>query len=584
MESVTAEAAARPLLDLCQKPTNEYFGFSDLDDYGFPELTSRRNSATATAAINPLYDALARGIDPVDTYQVEALIFLADRLDPAPTANLARSLLSGFTHNEVSRVYAWRARVLAALAPRLGASLSAEAAQVLLEALRREKDASAVGAMVEALVALADQMDQAARERLAAEVAPSLFAALGRPTDPLGKWVDLARPAEALASRMDASVGSRFAVAAGQPFLDALIRKDYPTDRHLLAKAVAALAGRLDDKAATQQAAKIIDALEGETSPGTRSALAKAVAVLASRVGRQAGERLVRDASRPLIAAIEREKDGAKLVYLAEAVAELTEQMDHATAAEAVKPILSALVRPETGIDTRAILLRGVSALARRMDATTAAEAARPLLAALERETNPSTRSKMAGAVSTLAMRMDAATANDSARLLLGPLGRETDETARSDLTKALASLAGRIDTTIPARQLILTDLGTSSSQEQTAQALTTLVNGLGPSETVTRSSLAAGAVAALADGPASFAGLLSLAEAARPLPVRLTEQQLVDLLKMPTCVGPVRTAVLDLLGQKCGRRFTGLWDFVDWAEQNRPDLDLRSPPQRPNG
>jgi hypothetical protein len=75
---------------------------------------------------------------------------------------------------------------------------------------------------------------------------------------------------------------------------------------------------------------------------------------------------------------------------------------------------------------------------------------------------------------------------------------------------------------------------------------------------------------------------LAPLTEAARPLPGRFTEQQLVDFLKMPTCGREGRKVILKQLGQQCGRPFADKWDFVDWAQQNRPHLDLTSPPVRP--
>ncbi|HVS36683.1 MAG TPA: hypothetical protein VMS17_14075 [Gemmataceae bacterium] len=53
----------------------------------------------------------------------------------------------------------------------------------------------------------------------------------------------------------------------------------------------------------------------------------------------------------------------------------------------------------------------------------------------------------------------------------------------------------------------------------------------------------------------------------------RLTEQQLVDLLKMPTCVQSARQVIVRQLGWQCGQTFADKWDFVDWARQHRPDL-----------
>ena len=65
------------------------------------------------------------------------------------------------------------------------------------------------------------------------------------------------------------------------------------------------------------------------------------------------------------------------------------------------------------------------------------------------------------------------------------------------------------------------------------------------------------------------------------PLPPPLPAQDLVDLLKHPLCVGEARRSVLDQLGRHHDRRFADVWEFVDFARQQRLDLNLATPPQR---
>jgi hypothetical protein len=93
--------------------------------------------------------------------------------------------------------------------------------------------------------------------------------------------------------------------------------------------------------------------------------------------------------------------------------------------------------------------------------------------------------------------------------------------------------------------------------------------------------------VAVTAAAGTAFAGpLLSLPflpAAGEPLPCRLTTQELVDLLKMPTCFGGVRRVILDQLGHRYHRRFDTHWDFVRYAQEQRLNLDFTTPPQRPD-
>ena len=65
--------------------------------------------------------------------------------------------------------------------------------------------------------------------------------------------------------------------------------------------------------------------------------------------------------------------------------------------------------------------------------------------------------------------------------------------------------------------------------------------------------------------------------------PCRLTTQELVDLLKMPTCFGEARHLILEQLGNRYGRKFASHWEFVRFARQQRFDLDLTTPPRRPD-
>ena len=66
------------------------------------------------------------------------------------------------------------------------------------------------------------------------------------------------------------------------------------------------------------------------------------------------------------------------------------------------------------------------------------------------------------------------------------------------------------------------------------------------------------------------------------PYPCRLTSQELVELLKMLTCVGEVRKVVLKHLGNRYGRKFANHWQFVRFAREQHLGLDLITPPKRP--
>jgi hypothetical protein len=64
-----------------------------------------------------------------------------------------------------------------------------------------------------------------------------------------------------------------------------------------------------------------------------------------------------------------------------------------------------------------------------------------------------------------------------------------------------------------------------------------------------------------------------------RPLPA----QDLVELLKHPFCVSEARRAVLDALEFTYQRPFKDQWEFAEYAQKHQPQLDLLTPPTRPD-
>jgi hypothetical protein len=173
-----------------------------------------------------------------------------------------------------------------------------------------------------------------------------------------------------------------------------------------------------------------------------------------------------------------------------------------------------------------------------------------------------------------------------AARLLTEALAQETNSVARSSLAHGLSAVAAQLrpEEAATAARLLTEALAqekNSDAKQSLAQGLVAVSVRLGPEEALRRSLLAAGAVAGTASLP-PLAGLAALTQAAQPLPSRLSTQELVDLLKMPTCVGPAREPFLKLLGERYHREFADQWAFVEYAEKHLPDIILISPPKRP--
>ena len=64
----------------------------------------------------------------------------------------------------------------------------------------------------------------------------------------------------------------------------------------------------------------------------------------------------------------------------------------------------------------------------------------------------------------------------------------------------------------------------------------------------------------------------------------RLTTQELVDLLKFPTCIGLVPARFSNHLENRYGQLIINHWAFVRYANENGLEIDFTSPPKRPDG
>jgi hypothetical protein len=186
----------------------------------------------------------------------------------------------------------------------------------------------------------------------------------------------------------------------------------------------------------------------------------------------------------------------------------------------------------------------------------------------------------------------------EAARSYLRALEQGPDDAARCLATERLATLVQPLDSETATRAVrvlvrrIVSDPNLANSPSSPGPPGDSTPRVFNPDvldrfltkrtrpEVQPRTAAIAAALGTSARGPAP--GLPLLPAATEPLPCRLSTQDLVELLKMPTCVGPVRRVVLDQLGNRYGRRFDTHWDFVRYAQEQGLDLGFTTPPTRP--
>ena len=256
-------------------------------------------------------------------------------------------------------------------------------------------------------------------------------------------------------------------------------------------------------------------------------------------------------------------------------------------------------------------LANGLSEIAGRLPREEAAKVcgkvARVLATALERDAEDAVIARLAKALATVADRMTPAEASEvccnAVQVLLQIRStKPSNYESRGKIDESFSPLFNHLDPKITTTlthhlaALVLSEVGVRWSGSQgtdmmgNAQPLrdpstlrSLLTDGKGLTETKFQAwRKGSPGIAVMAN--AEIGAIVSaVALASEPIPSRLSTQDLVDLLKMPTCLGEGRRVVLDHLGYIHGRRFVNHWDFVRFARENRLDVDLTTPPVRPD-
>ncbi len=191
------------------------------------------------------------------------------------------------------------------------------------------------------------------------------------------------------------------------------------------------------------------------------------------------------------------------------------------------------------------ILGQGLSLVSARLEPGEAVSTASSLTKAMSRTNHPQALWLLAEALSVVAARLEPREVATAADTLIRALARTTSsDPLQGHLTQGLAAV-------------------------------------LGDGQRLEQAQVVAATVGSLTDSHGLPGALTLLQPALKPWPRRLSDQQLVDLLKQALCVGPARQAILDHLEYHHRRRFTDPWDFVRYAEETRLGLDFTSPPRK---
>jgi hypothetical protein len=386
-----------------------------------------------------------------------------------------------------------------------------------------------------------------------------------------------------------------------------------------LARGLVGLAGRMEPRDAARlcsQAGDVLSQAMAKTGPySLQQQLAEALSVVAACMERRDAARLCSQAGDILSQALAKTTEFHPLPPLALGLSAVAARMDPKDAARLCSQAAATLTltmakitepnAPITVIDRGNLLsgsAQGLSAVTAHMDPKDAArqcsKAAAILTRAMANEENRVALPELAQGLSAVAARMEPKDAAATLTQAMQGMAKTPDPNALLPLAQGLSAVAARLEpdaaaqlrsqttATLTQKMAVLTHFMVTAKdpqgEELLAQRLSLLLIRVDPPELSQLSAAVVGVVGPLAGTGYHIVSLATVGPALESLPCSLPTQELVELLKQPTCIDPIRRFILNHLGNRYRHRFADVWEFVRFAKESLPDIDLTSPPQRP--
>jgi tRNA A-37 threonylcarbamoyl transferase component Bud32 len=558
--TATAEAATA-VIRAINKNVNNLRDLSELC-HALSAVAARMEGpdAARTAA------ALARTIKGAKTtpyavqYLTYALSAVAPRLQPQDATATFVEILNVSIRPSPS---ASLGRTLAALADRMEPPDAAQTVTTIDQAMKVTKDPGALYLFGLGLSAVAARLE-------AKDAATALVQAIKDTKDPTA-LLALALGLASVADRMEDKDAATATAEAATALAHAMKHTNDSRALYWLAQGLSAVAARMEAKDAvtvTEQAATmLLQALKDTNNPNDLSYLAQVAALGISGAGHITN-------------------NPNDLSYLALGLSEVTARMEPKSAASVVAPAATALAQAirdnknTAALQELAWVLSRVAARLEAEDAAmVAAQAATALAEAMKDKKNElAALHNLAPGLEAVAARLDAQAAAQAATTLVQAMKDTNSSSDLQALENALSAVAARMDP----KDIWLAASGLAQAMKIDRHSLSALLSAVPAAAIATRSATATSAAAFPAVDGRPIAALALLIPAAEPPPCRLSPQQLVELLKMPTCFGETRRVVLDQLGNRYHRTFADQWEFVRYAREQHLGLDFTTPPKRP--
>ncbi len=573
---------------------------------GFVAVAARLEPKEAARIATRLTQGMTTRLQPEALQSLaQALSAVAGRLQPKEAAVFAAELARVISRTKDSRALPYLAQGFALVADRLepkeAARVSAEVATGISQTLAQGSGFDLKG-LAEGLSAVAAYLEP----KEAAKVAALLAQALPKPNNNFfGE--SMAQCLLALSARLE----PREAAQIADTLTQAISKSANDFELQSLTQGLAAVSGRLEPKAAAESAAALMKVIVAKTSnqfynPFPLQSLALGLSAVATRLDpKEAGE-----TAAALTRVIAGANDGFAIQYLSPSLSGLATRLEPKEAGETAAALLKIMAaRTNPPDDAVGSLAKCLSALAARMDpkeaARVSAAGAATLLKILDlAKTNnvnaiPALGQGLAGLAARLEPKEAARVSAEGAAALtqtadsvetdypfmLLPLAQSLTAVAVNMEPKEAARVSAKgAETLTHAMTRAMARQNNEAEVLQLAQALSAVAGRMEPKAAAATLMLATArtggknALQTLGQGLSAVIRELEENVGGGPARYRLSNQDLVDLLKLPLCVGSPRRIILDQLQQRYKRTFADQWEFVQFAEDQKLGLDFSRP------
>jgi tRNA A-37 threonylcarbamoyl transferase component Bud32 len=477
-------------------------------------------------------------------------------------------------------------QLLTRLDPDDVSAVNSEASEVILRAMKETKD-------IAGLTSLAQSLAIVATTRHASDAIPILVEALKNTTDANAYAIE--QPLLLVAAHADEAAAAR----AVRSVLQQIQSSADPNAAMSLGQYLPDVGSRLAREDAIHTARELVKLIQQSREPAAIQWLAKALGAVVSKLDAADADRECAPASDHIVEALKKSHDGNNVYSLVYGLVDLLPKLDAKRAAPSAADAAAFLVqfqKESREPSAATIAAPALVPIIPFLDKAGATQTARDLVPLLRDSRDIYSVTTLAGALQSLAQHVDT---EEGYSLLIRAIidtqdrnavlpslsdGRGPSANVLAELAQGLMSIAGRLDDNQARRAtfLILEVMKDNTvTAEDTAQCLSALLTRLDRSQVPDMSTAATSVLIYPAASSQPLAGLALLMPSAKPLDCRLTTRELVELLKMPTCIGPTQTVILQHLGNRYRRPFTDVWQFVDFAREHKIDADWLSPPQR---